>query len=73
VPIDVDLRYETPFWLCYQQEAAHKRAVRITIEFLKRIFDRRTMPWFAERFVFPTAFPPFRAEDAMATDGEARP
>jgi molybdate transport repressor ModE-like protein len=71
VPIDVDLRFETPFWLCYHKEAADKRAVRITIEFLKCIFDRRTMPWFAERFVIPTAFPLFRPEDVVLETGRA--
>lgn len=63
VPLEVDLRFETPFWLCYPQEALAKRGVRVAIEFLKHIFNRRSMPWFGETYVPPAEF---RAPDPEA-------
>jgi molybdate transport repressor ModE-like protein len=53
VPLDVDLRFETPFWLCYRQCAGLRPSMRAAIAFLKQIFSRRTMPWFADTFVPP--------------------
>jgi len=67
VPLDVDLHFETPFWLCYPQEAAGRRSVQIATAFLKHIFNRRLMPWFADSFVSPLGFSATSAEDIMAT------
>ncbi len=65
VPLDIDLRFETPFWLCYAPESAGKRGVRTAIEFLKHIFNRRAMPWFADDYVPPAAFVAPDAETVM--------
>ncbi len=64
-PIDVDLHFETPFWLCYEQDALAKSAVRTAIQFFKQIFNRRTMPWFAESYVSPQHFPPTTADEIL--------
>jgi molybdate transport repressor ModE-like protein len=57
VPLELGLRFETPFWLCYQQDAFARQSVRLAVGFLKCIFNRRTMPWFAERYMSPIEFP----------------
>lgn len=44
VPLEVDMRFETPFWLCYRLVAVTKRSVRIAIAFLKHAFNHHTMP-----------------------------
>jgi DNA-binding transcriptional LysR family regulator len=66
VPLEVDMRFETPFWLCYRQEAITKRSVRVAIAFLKHVFNRRTMPWFGEHYVAPREFPATTPEKVMA-------
>lgn len=65
-PIEVGLRFETPFWICYKQELAARRSVRIAVEFLKHIFNRRTMPWFGEHYVSPRDFPKLKPAQVMA-------
>jgi len=66
VPLEVDMRFETPFWLCYRQEAIARRSVRIAAAFLKHIFNRRTMPWFGEHYVSPLNFPATTPAQIMA-------
>jgi molybdate transport repressor ModE-like protein len=66
VPLDVDLRFSTPFWLCYTQEATQRPAVKIVVAFLKHIFDRRKMPWFGEHYVPVAEFPGLTPADHMA-------
>lgn len=67
VPLDVGLRFMTPFWVCYRQEALEKQPVRNVIGFLKHIFDRRTMPWFADHYVSPATFKNLTPEQVMAS------
>lgn len=72
VPLDIGLHFETPFWLCYQQDALTKGGARDVIQFLKHIFDRRTMPWFADQFVPTMNFPRTSADQIMSTFSPAR-
>ena len=65
--LDVGLHFSTPFWLCYHKEAVAKQSGRIAIQFLKHIFSRKTMPWFADEFVAPDDFPQLSPGDIMAT------
>jgi DNA-binding transcriptional LysR family regulator len=65
-PLEVGLRFETPFWICYKQELAARRSVRIAVAFLKHIFNRRTMPWFGEHYVSPRDFPSVTPARIMA-------
>jgi molybdate transport repressor ModE-like protein len=66
VPLDVELRFATPFWLCYTQEAILRPSVKIMVAFLKHIFDRRQMPWFADSYIPATAFRPVPPAEVMA-------
>lgn len=66
VPLDVDLRFATPFWLCYTQEAITRPSVKIVVAFLKHIFDRRKMPWFSEHYVPVSEFPSLSPAEHMA-------
>ncbi|HEX9160010.1 MAG TPA: LysR family transcriptional regulator [Rhizomicrobium sp.] len=56
-PLELGIRFETPFWVCYKQEAGARRSVRIAVAFLKHVFNRRTMPWFGDYYVSPHDFP----------------
>ena len=67
VSLDIGLHFETPFWLCYQHETLAKPGVRDAVRFLEHIFNRRTMPWFADQFVPTMKFPRTTAEQIMAT------
>jgi molybdate transport repressor ModE-like protein len=69
VPLDVDLRFETPFWLCYAPEAVAKPGVRLAIDFLKHIYNRRAMPWFGEAYLAPSTFVAPDPEQVMARLG----
>jgi molybdate transport repressor ModE-like protein len=66
VPLDVDLRFATPFWLCYTQEAIQRPAVKIVVAFLKHIFDRRKMAWFSEHYAPVSEFPSLKPGEHMA-------
>src|SRR6202040_624320 len=33
-PLEVGMRFETPFWVCYKQEGAARPSVRIAVAFL---------------------------------------
>lgn len=66
-PIDVGLRFATPFWVCYPQSALEKPGARIVIDFLKHIFNGKTMPWFRENYVPPASFPATTPEQIMAS------
>ena len=66
VPLDVDLRFATPFWLCYPQEAISRPSVKTVVAFLKHIFDRHSMPWFADHYVPISSFPAMIPADLMA-------
>jgi molybdate transport repressor ModE-like protein len=65
-PLEIGMRFETPFWICYKQELAARRSVRIAVAFLKHIFNRRTMPWFGETYVSPRDFPAITPAEIMA-------
>ena len=65
-PLEVGMRFETPFWVCYKQEAAERRSVRIAVAFLKHVFNRRTMPWFGENYMSPRDFPEMTPAQIMA-------
>jgi hypothetical protein len=65
--LDVGLHFSTPFWLCYRKEALAKQSGRIAIQFLKHVFNRKSMPWFADEFVQPDDFPHVSVGEIMAT------
>ncbi len=64
-PLENLLHLEAPFWLCYRQEVTDNPAIQTTIRFFRHIFNRRTMPWFADEFVPPSAFAPTNVEKIM--------
>jgi DNA-binding transcriptional LysR family regulator len=67
VPLDIGLHFETPFWLLYGQDVLAKRGVRDVIDFLKHIFNRKTMPWFADTYIPSLEFPRTTPEQIMAS------
>ncbi len=56
VPLDIGLHLPTPVYMSFQREVAKKWSVRATIDFLRDVaFQRKSMPWFGEEFLFPTS------------------
>lgn len=54
VPLSLGVEFLTPFWLTYRRQTAQEPHIRAVVDVMRRAIDRRRMPWFAERFVFPT-------------------
>jgi len=55
VPLDLGMRLQLPVFLSYQREALTRWPVRATLDYLRTtVFDRRLMPWFAERYESPS-------------------
>jgi DNA-binding transcriptional LysR family regulator len=56
VPLDLGLHLPTPVHMSFQREVAKKWSVRAVIDFLRdTVFQRKTMPWFSDQFIFPDA------------------
>ncbi len=64
-PLENLLHLDAPFWLCYRREATDNPAIQATIRFLRQIFNRKTMPWFADRYVPPSKFPATSVETIL--------
>jgi DNA-binding transcriptional LysR family regulator len=65
VPLDVGMRLPAPVYMTFQREVAKRWPVRATIDFLRNVvFQRRTMPWFSDRFEFPKPDWGFSASEA---------
>jgi len=67
VPLEINMHFETMFWLCYRKSSAERAAVRATVHFLKHIFNNKTMPWFGDRYVSPSRFSTVTPEEIMQT------
>jgi DNA-binding transcriptional LysR family regulator len=67
IPLEINMHYETAFWLCYRKSSADRAAVRTAIQFMKHIFNHRTMPWFGERYIPPSRFAAVTPNDIMKT------
>lgn len=71
VPLDVGLHLPAPVYMSFQREVAKKWSVRAVIDFVRdTVFQRKTMPWFGEDYVFPEAHWSTLAADNAAS---ARP
>ncbi|HVU20484.1 MAG TPA: LysR family transcriptional regulator [Rhizomicrobium sp.] len=54
VPLDVGLHLPAPVFMSFQREVAKKWSVRAVVDFLRdTVFQRKTMPWFSDQFIFP--------------------
>ncbi|MBI3678023.1 MAG: LysR family transcriptional regulator [Proteobacteria bacterium] len=54
VPLDIGMRFSVKLFASYHRERALKLPVRTMLKFLKtKLFDPKTMPWFAPEFVAP--------------------
>jgi DNA-binding transcriptional LysR family regulator len=71
VPVLDDQYYPVGVYLNYSRAAAERPEVRAMIDFLKHVvFDRRRMPWFADRFEFPK--PEWREKFHAILSGKAK-
>jgi DNA-binding transcriptional LysR family regulator len=55
-PLDLPIRMKFEIWLSYNRMSRHSEPVRKTIEWLRRSFDERAYPWFAEEYLSPADF-----------------
>lgn len=56
VPLDIGMRLPLKLYASYHREHAQKNTVRTTLNYLRDcVFDPKSMPWFEDQFVAPTA------------------
>src|SRR5438309_4682927 len=53
VPIDLGINYHMDLWLTYHKEFRNSDRHKIVIDWLKKIFDPKTYPCFADQFIHP--------------------
>jgi DNA-binding transcriptional LysR family regulator len=67
VTLDIGLQYPSPFWLYYHERVLERSSARVLIQFLKHVFNPKTMPWFRQAYVPPANFPTTSPEKIMAS------
>lgn len=50
VPIALDVRTHSHFWLVYHPELRQTARVRAVIDWVRSLFDKNTWPWFGDEF-----------------------
>ncbi len=50
VPIVLDVRTHSNFWLVYHPELREAARVRVVIDWVRSLFDKNTWPWFRDEF-----------------------
>ncbi len=50
VPIDLDVRTHSNFWLVYHPELRETARVRAVIDWVRGLFDKQAWPWFRDEF-----------------------
>ncbi len=56
-PLDLPLQLKFDLWMSYDQSRRKSAPLRAVIDWLDECFAAETNPWFAEKFVHPSAFP----------------
>ena len=54
VPLDLDFTVPIDFWLVYPERTRQLTRGRVTIEWVKTLFDTSTIPWFRPTYVSPS-------------------
>lgn len=54
VPVDIGIRHQLDTWLTYHPDIKLNRRKAYMIEWIRRIFDPQTHPWFRDEFIHPT-------------------
>lgn len=56
VPLEIGIRFPVPIFVSYYPDTLKKWPVRTTLDYLRTcVFDRKTMPWFADSYIPPSA------------------
>ncbi len=50
VPIVLDVRTHSYFWLVYHPDVQDTARVRVVIDWARSLFDKNTWPWFRDEF-----------------------
>ncbi len=53
VPIVLDVRTHSYFWLVYHPDVRDTARVRVVVDWVRSLFDNRTSPWFRDEFHAP--------------------
>lgn len=73
VPIDIGLSHWMDIWLAYHPDLKRSRRHMVVLDWLKRIFDPRTFPCFADDFIHPNDLVPLMesTRESFGRDGLA--
>lgn len=76
VMLDTPYLGRLKLWLCYHRDVARSARIRRVIDWVREVFDPKTMPWYREEFVHPRDFMhliPGAPEPVPAAEPEAEP
>lgn len=75
LPVDVGLTRRLEVWMTYHPDLRESRRHMLVAEWLRRVFDARRFPCFAEAFIHPGDLAPLMGETARVnmTDGYGAP
>jgi DNA-binding transcriptional LysR family regulator len=70
IPVDIGFRHYTDVWMTYHPDIRNVRRVAVFIDWLRRLFDPRTYPWFGDEFIHPSQL---KKPDTLARVDLSRP
>ena len=56
VPVDIDIHHSMDIWMTYHPDTRRTKRVALVADWIKRIFDPDTFPWFRDDFIHPSKF-----------------
>ena len=56
VPVDIGIRHAMDIWMTYHPSAKRMKRVKLVADWMKKIFDPATHPWFRDEFIHPSEF-----------------
>jgi DNA-binding transcriptional LysR family regulator len=71
VPIDVGLQHRLDIWLTYHPDLRNSSRHMLVVDWLRRIFDGRRFPCFAEKFIHPRNLLPLMSDTTCRDEGFA--
>jgi DNA-binding transcriptional LysR family regulator len=77
VPVDIGIHHSMDIWMTYHPSVRRTKRVALVADWMRRIFDPETYPWFRDDFVHPSEFagtlPPTSAVNIGAGFAAAAP
>lgn len=69
VPVDIGVRHSMDIWMTYHPEARRTKRIGLVAEWIRKIFNPETYPWFRDEFVHPRTLEAELPRDAAINVG----